>query len=308
LKNKNTIIDRSRRRALLRKRVTAAFTLVEIMVVMILLSVIVLGLMAMFGQTQRAFQAGMAQTDQLEGGRMFTDLLVRDLQQITPTHETNGMNFYAQIPAYTPLLQLLPASPLSRTNLIENLFFTSRYNQTWSGIGYYVRTNPSFFGNINPVGTLYRFETNVPISSMGGDNSLLPYLTYLNATNPLNISKILDGVVEFRVRCYDLNGMLLTNGNPSIVSNSYWSITNAQGFGALQYPQDEVLFYGFSNNIVPAYVEVQVGVLEPAILKRLRSIPDPIAQSNYLANHAGNVQLFRERIAVRNVDPSAYNP
>jgi len=84
--------------------------------------------------------------------------------------------------------------------------------------------------------------------------------------------------------------------------------SNAQGFGALQYPQDEVLFYGFSNNIVPAYVEVQVGVLEPAILKRLRSIPDPIAQSNYLANHAGNVQLFRERIAVRNVDPSAYNP
>jgi Tfp pilus assembly protein PilV len=304
------MIGRSRRT--LRKRVTAAaFTLVEIMVVMILLSVIVLGLMAMFGQTQRALRAGMAQTDQLEGGRMFTDLLVRDLQQITPTHETNGMNFYVQIPGqnppYIPLQQTLPASSLSRTDLIQNLFFTSRYNQTWSGIGYYVRTNPSFYGYAGQVGTLYRFETNVPITQMGGDNSLLPYLTYLNATNPLNISKILDGVVGFRVHCYDLNGMLLTNGSPSIVSNSYWTITNATQIAG-PYPQDEVAFYGFSNNIVPAYVEVEVQVLEPAILKRLHSIPDPIAQSNYLANHAGNVQLFRERVAVRNVDPSAYNP
>lgn len=298
-----------------RRAASAAFTLVEIMVVMILLSVIVLGLMAMFNQTQRAFRAGMAQTDQMEGGRMFTDLLVRDLQQITPTHQTNGMNFYAQIPAqmnpyppYIPLQQTLPASSnLSRTELLQNLFFTSRYNQTWSGIGYYVRTNPSFYGYVGQVGTLYRFETNVPISQMGGDNSLLPYNTYLNATNPLQISKILDGVVEFRVRCYDMNGMMLTNASRSIVSNSYWTITNATSI-SLPYPQDEVAFYGFSNNLVPAYVEIQVGVLEPAILKRLRSIPDPIAQSNYLANHAGNVQLFRQRVAVRNVDPSAYNP
>ena len=57
-----------------RNRKTSGFTLVEIMVVMILLSVIVLGLMAMFNQTQRAFRAGMAQTDQMEGGRMFNDL------------------------------------------------------------------------------------------------------------------------------------------------------------------------------------------------------------------------------------------
>ena len=297
------------RRVTMRKRVAAAaFTLVEIMVVMILLSVIVLGLMAMFNQTQKAFRAGMAQTDQLEGGRMFTDLLVRDLQQITPTHQTNGMNFYAQIPAYAPLRQSLPASSLSRTDILQNLFFTSRYNQTWSGIGYYVRTNPAYYGNINLVGTLYRFETNIPINQMSGDYSLMPYLTYLNATNQLNISKILDGVVEFRVHCYDPNGMLLTNGSPSIASNNFVIITNAAGFGLPAIPANEVLFYGFSNNIVPAYVEVQVGVLEPAVLKRYRSIPDPTVRSNFLASHAGNVQLFRQRIAIRNVDPSAYNP
>jgi hypothetical protein len=69
---------------------------------------------------------------------------------------------------------------------------------------------------------------------------------------------------------------------------------------------DCVGLYAFSNNIVPAIVELQLGILEPAILTKYNSIPDPVARSNFLANHAGNVQLFRQRIAIRNVDPSAY--
>jgi len=38
----------------------------------------------------------------------------------------------------------------------------------------------------------------------------------------------------------------------------------------------------------------------------LESIPNPALQSTFLANHVGNVQVFRQRIAIRNVDPSAY--
>jgi len=285
----------------MRKRVAAAFTLVEIMVVMVLLSVIVLGLMAMFNQTQRAFRAGMAQTDQLEAGRMFTDLLVRDLQQITPSYQSNGVNFSTQIPNYSLLLQALPANTYPRTNILENLFFLSKYNQTWSGIGYYVRTNPWVGGYVNPVGTLYRFETNLSMTQFSG-SGLMPYLTFLNATNAYAAGKVLDGVVDFQVHSYDLGGNLLTNGSPSIQSNYFVTITNS-----LVIAPGEVEYSAFSNNIVPAYVEVQIGVLEPAVLKRYKSIPDPITRSNFLANHAGNVQLFRQRIAIRNVDPSAYN-
>jgi prepilin-type N-terminal cleavage/methylation domain-containing protein len=281
--------------------IAAAFTLIEIMVVMVLLSVIVLGLMAMFNQVQKAFRAGMAQTDQLEGGRMLSDQFVRDLQQITPTYQSNAMNFYAQIPGYAPLLQILPANSYPRTNIFQDLFFMSRYNQTWSGIGYYVRTNPGVLGNYGLVGALYRFETNIPKGQFIGDG-YRAYQTFLNATNIANNSKIIDGVVDFRVHCYDNNGLLLTNGSPSIQSNISVTITNSFNLAG------EVDFYGFSNNIVPAYVEMEVGVLEPAVLKRFRSIPDPVTRSNFLANHAGNVQLFRQRIAVRNVDPSAYNP
>lgn len=289
-------------RLALRRLATAAFTLIEIMVAMALLTVIVIGLMAMFSQTQKAFRAGMAQTDQLEGGRMFSDLLRQDLQQITPTLQTNGVNFFAQIPNYAPAQMILPAtSNVLRTNIFQDIFFMARNNQTWSGIGYYVRTNPSYFGNLSPVGTLYRFETNVHVVNFSGD-AYEPFLAYQNFTNNSSISKVLDGVVEFHVRCYDNNGVWITNGS-LISTNEFVRITNS-----LTIAPGDVEFYGFSNNVAPAYVEVEVGVLEPAVLKRMKSIPSLITQSNFLANHAGNIQVFRQRIAIRNADPSVYPP
>jgi prepilin-type N-terminal cleavage/methylation domain-containing protein len=290
----------------MRRGAEAAFTLIEMMVVMVLLSVIVIGLMAMFSQVQRAFRAGMAQTDQLETGRMFTDLFARELQQITPTYQTNGLNFYAEIPNYSPLLLTLPANSYPRTNILQDLFFVTRYNQTWNGIGYFVRTNASVFGNMNVFGALYRFETNVSDLQFNG-NGYAPFRMFQFGTNQLNqpsvVTKVLDGVVAFHVQCYDPNGLLLTNGSHSILSNNFVTITNS-----LSIAPGQVGFYGFSNNIVPAYVELEIDVLEPAVLKRLKSIPSAITQSNFLASHAGHIQIFRQRIAIRNVDPSAYNP
>jgi prepilin-type N-terminal cleavage/methylation domain-containing protein len=277
----------------------AGFTLIEIMVAMVLLTVIVIGLMAMFNQTQRAFRAGMAQTDQLEGGRMFSDFFRQDLQQITPTGQTNGLNFFAEIPNYTPAQMTLPANANPRTNIFQDLFFMTRQNQYWSGIGYYVRTNASYFGNVSPVGTLYRFETNMHVVDFAG-NGYLPFLTFQNATNTSSISKVLDGVVEFHVRCFDDKGLFITNGSP-VSTNQFVNITNS-----LLIAPGEVEFYGFSNNVTPAFVELEVGVLEPAVLKRLKSLPTAALQSSFLASHAGNVQVFRQRIAIRNVDPSAY--
>ena len=129
----------------------------------------------MFNQTQRAFRAGLAQTDQLEGGRMFTDLILRDLQQITPAGQTNAVNFYAQIPNYSPLQQIMPASSISRTNILEDVFFLTRFNQTWNGIGYFVRSNSDFgvAGNVALAGTLYRFETNVSVSQFNDAGDIL---------------------------------------------------------------------------------------------------------------------------------------
>lgn len=292
-----------------------AFTLIEIMVVIVLLSLIILGLMAMFDQTQKAFRAGMAQTDQMEGARMFSDLLSRDMEQMEPSDLTNTVNFLAQIPNssyvpnnYIPFLQNLPATSSTRINILDDLFFISRANQTWSGVGYFVRTNPAVDSYVDNVGTLYRYQTNL---SVVYGNPQAAYPTFLtaenfNLTNAL-ISKVLDGVVEFHVRCYDTNGVLMTPNSPLDYPSNF---VNIKWAAAPPWPTvpGEVGLYAFSNNFVPAYVEVELGILEPAVLKRYQSIPDPTTRASFLANHAGNVMVFRQRIPIRNVDPTAYYP
>jgi type II secretory pathway pseudopilin PulG len=287
-----------------------AFTLIEIMVVVVLLSLIILGLLLMFDQTEKAFRAGTAQTDQLEAGRMFNDFFIRDMEQIVPTGQSNTVNFWARLANYgalQPSQQTLPPGS-TRTNLLEDLYFVSRANQTMSGIGYFVRTNPGIGGNADLVGTLYRYQTNIAVSVFNANpqmafNSLFTATNY--ATNASGqVSKMLDGVVEFRVHCYDTNGNLLNEFSPfNYTTNSVGIIDWQSPIGPIP---SEVQFYTFSNRIVPAYVEVQLGILEPAVLKRYHSIPDPVTRANFLKNHAGNVQLFRQRIPIRNVDPSAY--
>ena len=61
----------------------------------------------------------------------------------------------------------------------------------------------------------------------------------------------------------------------------------------------------FYSNALPASVEVELGVLEDRALQRAESLPF-VAQTNYLAQHAGQVHIFRQRVWIRNVDPSAY--
>ncbi len=274
------------------------------MIVVTLLAVIVLGLMAMFNQTQRAFRLGMAQTDVLAGGRLATDMISRELQEITPSQlnpaNPNTWNFYSEVPSgptYRPLEQVLLGSGLERTNVTEDLFFITRRNQTWTGIGYYVRTNSAYSGPRVMIGTLYRFETNNTARQFqnpppGRDfrNALLGTTT--NST----VSRILDGVVHFRVRVYDGNGMLITNSfaRTNVIVN--WS-TKVPGEAS----------YAFSGDAVPAFVEVELGILEPQAFERFLSIPNVgNAPERFLESQAGRVHLFRQRIPVRNVDPAAY--
>src|SRR5262245_6044945 len=78
----------------------AAFSLIEIMVVMGLLTVIILGLMMMFNQTKKAFTAGMTQVDVLENGRTVTEMIARELSQIVP----NGMHGRSNSPNFSVIL------------------------------------------------------------------------------------------------------------------------------------------------------------------------------------------------------------
>src|SRR5208337_4213122 len=76
----------------------SGLSMVEILVAAALMSFIILGLVAMFSQTQRAFTQSLTDLDTLENGRAVMELIVRDLAEAAPADISNGVNFYAEIP------------------------------------------------------------------------------------------------------------------------------------------------------------------------------------------------------------------
>lgn len=286
----------------------AAFTLIEVMIVVVLMSVIILGLMAMFSQTQRAFKAGMTQTDMLEGGRMATEMLSRELEQIVPAYATvvpGRTNFFTVLE--TEFAQTLPAGSPERTNLISRIFFLTHENQTWTGIGYFLAPDTTVTP-VNPVGVLTRFE----MSDTAAGFAQRPWLLISNFnlasqgfTSYGSLSKILDGVVHFYFRTCDTNGYWINPSGPPTPIGQIW--THSDWSANLPIPlYPPRADYHFTNNAVPAYVEFELGVMEQGAVDHYKSIPISNIQSNYLRLQAGRVHLFRQRVAVRNVDRSAY--
>lgn len=309
------------------RRLSRAFSLIEVLVVTGLLSVIIIGLVMMFVQTQRAYKLGTTQVDVLEGGRMATDLMTRDLSQIAPANYpwwTGATNFYAAVLAlpYQAFTQQLPATVTLRTNVIQDCFMLARENQTWRGIGYVVRTNDAASGYTGypdgGIGTLFRYESE----AREGQLRVTPFL--LNgrfvgaALNATNMSKVLDGVVHFTVRCFDSAGRRITFDHPDVYgagmayptnsSHPNWWVTNevrlfSFASGLSRYGETGCYF---QSNAIPASVEIELGVLESREIDRARAISSPTARATYLSQQAGKVHLFRWRVPVRNADPSVY--
>ena len=315
------------------------FSLIEIMVTIGLLSFIVLGLLLMFNQTQRAFRSGMTQTDVLEAGRATMDIVARELEQMSPSEAPDyidnlgiprrATNFFVE-PSTTyfkynslgpfswvnPLVQDLPGNTLPnstttvpRTNLVQRFYFLSKLNQDWIGTGYEVIPDD---GN-QSVGTLYRYSfTNYP------RGFLLPLSAQFLPTSVTNRSRIADGIVDLRLRAFAANGRLVTT-NYFTGTNAMYQLGYAGPYTNLHNAvvYNSAALYGtsidlhqaacyFMSNAVPAYVELEMGLLEPQILQKYHSIPIPKAALQYLSNHVAQVHIFRQRIPIRNVDLSAY--
>ena len=117
-------------------------------------------------------------------------------------------------------------------------------------------------------------------------------------------SHLADGVVDLTVRAYDVNGGWMTanvitfaSGQIATNQNVLYSQPNIMAKSALS----------MYSNTLPASVQIEMGVLEDRALQRAESLGGSFAaQSNYLANAAGQVHLFRQRVSIPNVDPSAY--
>jgi len=284
------------------------FTLIEIMVVVSLLSLIVLALMAVFSSTQRAFRSGVTQTDVLEGGRAAVDLIASDLHGITPSGGVaaiTNMNFLvANNASYsTPLVQPLPGSTVSRTNLLQQLFILNRQNTKWWGVGYAVASN-------SPDGlfALYRMEFPSGGIVNGTNNPTAIYSAITNffaspSIETTNISHLINGVVNFSVRAYDQNGTWINAANAGYLAYTNFVQTTNTTIVSIQGGEAGLAMY---SNVVPAAVELNLAVVEDRALARAQSFPTFASQTNYLSQQAGAVHVFRQRVIIPNVDRTAY--
>ncbi len=298
------------------RRSSDGFSLIEVMVAVTILTVITVGLLMMFNQTQQAFRSSLTQTDVTQSGRVVSDMVASELAQITASG-VGAANFVVRVPAGS-FLQALPpsAAGTTRTNVCQDVFFLTCVNHQWTAIGY--RVFPPNAG----AATLYRFSTNIPASPptrfaqrIGSAVSL-----FLNA-NPTNapafFSRMADGVIHFRVRAFGTQ--YLTNlFTGEIVFTNHGAritrpITNEQGNVIIVAwpdnfnPPTGEYNYTFLSNALPMLVELEIGVVEPPTLERMRALADsPVAARRFLAERPQTVHLYRQLIRVREADSAPY--
>lgn len=280
-------------------------TLLEIMVAVALLVLIMGGLMAMFNQTQRVFMTGLRQVDVLEGGRAAMDVITRDLEQMVAGHRPWDTNFHASLRSYsvTPAQLLGPDNARVQLLTLQEVYCLNRTTD-WQAVGYKVlevdplSTNTMRFNVL--LGSLYRFSTNN--NQLHSTNFLARFRDnvseYALMTNG-HLSRVIDGVVHFKILAFDADGRRHTN-NSVVIANPY---VEDPVVSSRQPPA--VPFYAFKGDALPAYLEVELGVLEPEAVIRARAVPKPNAAAyeanlrRFIEDNSGKIHFFRQRIPIR---------
>ena len=353
-----------------------AFSLVELLVAVALMTVIIVGLYSMFNETQRALRTNVSQVDVLEAGRSAIELIVQDIQQAEApgplpqataiTNRNENSHFWSRIqtnpiapPYFTePMIQNL-ADGTIRINILQEVFFLTRSNLNWVAKGYFVspsRTNaalPDAPATIS-YGTLFRFSSpNVIFDSENPDqdrtfkpqrriNSKLKWvldyrLNYdllqnfvevyqlvrsesnfiaFNSDNkgmkigrPVAVAfPLIDGVVHFKMQPVDSLGQPMRYWTDNPVTELVGKHHARYGSSVELKPDDAAGLYGeigavaktrsaFYNDALPAYVELEIGILDPTTLEKVKSLEEnPELVKDFLRQQAGNVHLFRRMV------------
>lgn len=251
-----------------------ALTLLEMMVSVTLLAVIMIGLLAMFSHTQKALHVAATQTDVFENARGAIQLVSRDLSEMTAYEETNIAHasfkrYYSPVtPDGTPLV--LP-SGTNQYLFFNEAFWLARINDDWQGIGYYIADEPT--RGSTGVGTLYRF------SALGRRDAMPGQRTEFFQPSPTNSHRVSEGVVHFSLEA------VYVSTNTANAEQEFFRASNID----------------FSEDELPAFVDVEIGVLEPNTVKQFYALTNnPVAAQNFLRQHEGKIHFFRERVPIRN--------
>ena len=259
------------------------FSLVEILVAVALLSVIMFGLLAMFYQTQRAFKIGSTQVDVAETGRATMQILTSELKQMMPSADPAIPGVFTSNRFTQPLPQWRSFSPVPQDNYLKDIFFFIRQNDQLIARGYFIEP-VAWANNIGGPGVLHQFEyiTNAHAPT-AYDDALREFL------NPgeRSIRPLTDRVIHLNLFAFDALGY-------PYLGNFFLSTNRGE--------------IDFRTNIMPAFVEVELGILEPKTYDRYRTraASDPSGAINYLTNRVEQVHVFRQRLPIRNVHETLF--
>lgn len=283
------------------RREASGVTLLEIMVTITLMTVIVLGLYAMFNQTQQALRDGTTQVDVLDNARAVGGLLMGELEQARSTgyqevtNRAPGNVFVTNLwinysPLAVPITNLLVDGVTGRTNVLHHVFFLTKKTE-WQPVAYLVGLNPP--GTLedsvlftNGVGALFRYEPFVGSRindldvQLDGRDMFYSYMTnfqtaLINSSYlSTNYHLVCRGVVSFRLDAFDVDGNLLSGTLP----------------------------YAATNTQMPAYLEMELGILEPHVLEQARALAfsgNTNLSRQYLNDQGSKIHMFRQRIPIR---------
>jgi type II secretory pathway component PulJ len=268
-------------------------TVLEMLVSTTLLLLIVIGLTAMFVQTQRAFQAGVKQSGVSDVGSTVVDMIAADLSQISDSRNQTNINFFFGWASVNSTMQYQDSLSIPfRMNQDQEIFMLVHTNDQWEGIGYAVSNNVTGAAG---AGTLYRFaeQTSAPLL----DNHL--FLDFSNAVVnqffPTNTChRVADGIIHLKVYAFDQYG----NENPYEYGHDFDS-ANAFSYPLPSSSADILID---STNDLPGSIQLEVGILEPDTITKARALSSVgTAEVNLLSKAAGNVHVFRQQIPVAGV-------
>lgn len=267
-----------------------ALTILEMLVSTAMLTFIVIGLTAVFIQTQRAFKTGIKASTVTDAGRTIMDMIATDMRQMSDAQNIGVTNLYWSWSGnYVQMGQL--DQPF-RTNQLDEIYVLEHTNTTWLGVGYaVVNLVPSAGESGVAFGTLYRYQTNFNAPFIT-NNLFWPFLNSVenrSFTNQAYWHRVADGVVSLKLRTYDQYG-----NEPWIESTYYGDYANANDEQPVQ------ISYPFSSNTLPNTVDVELAILEPDALAQARFLTQvPTALSNYMSSNAlTKMEVFRRRISI----------
>ena len=263
------------------RRPYGAFTVMEMLVSVALLTLIMAALFGSFYQVQRAVRVGTAQKDVMEAARSGFLLLAREMQLAVPSRVDGITNFFARSVA-AGFVQTLPEGG-ELTNVLQEFYWLTKNDPSdwgrWSLEGFFVSTDNDRSGG-DLVGSLFRYSIS------GYSSNLYDFHRAFENAAQTNAHHVMDGVINLQVRIYDSRGLAYTNTGPNSVSNLNLALPDG---------------FAFAGDYVPAYAELELGVLEPDAYRQYQAkAVNPVAAKQFLAERAHNVHLFRQRIPIRN--------